>query len=52
VKLSRRIDASLKSALEAEGFTFVDETADADLLLSWHCNAIDKTDVKTYNSSS
>ena len=47
-----RIDATLKSALEAEGFTFVDKTADADLLLSWRCNLIDKTDVKTYNSSS
>ena len=47
-----RIDAALKSALEAKGFTFVDKTADADLLLSWHLNLMDKTDVKTYNNPS
>ena len=47
-----RIDAALKSALEAKGFTFVNKTANADLLLSWHLNLIDKTDVKTYNSPS
>ncbi len=47
-----RIDAALKAALEAKGFTFVDRTADADLLLSWHLNLMDKTDVKTYNSPS
>jgi hypothetical protein len=47
-----RIDAALKAALEAKGFTFVDRTADADLLLSWHLNMMDKTDVKTYNSPS
>ena len=47
-----RIDAALKAALEAKGFTFVDKTADADLLLSWHLNLMDKTDVKTYNSPS
>ena len=47
-----RIDAALKTALEAKGFTFVDKTADTDLLLSWHLNLMDKTDVKTYNSPS
>ena len=47
-----RIDAALKAALEAKGFTFVDRTANADLLLSWHLNLMDKTDVKTYNSPS
>lgn len=47
-----RIDAALKSALEAKGFVFVDKTADADLLLSWHLNLMDKTDVKTYNNTS
>ena len=45
-----RIDAALRSALEARGFVFVDKTADADLLLSWHLNLMDKTDVKTYNN--
>ena len=45
-----RIDAALKSALEGKGFVFVDKTADADLLLSWHLNLMEKTDVKTYNN--
>ena len=47
-----RIDAALRSALEARGFVFVDKMADADLLLSWHLNLMDKTDVKTYNNPS
>ena len=47
-----RIDAALRSALEARGFVFVEKTADADLLLSWHLNLMDKTDVKTYNNPS
>ena len=47
-----RIDAALRSALEARGFVFVDKTADADLLLSWHLTLMDKTDVKTYNNPS
>ena len=45
-----RIDAALKLALEGKGFVFVDKTADADLLLSWHLNLMEKTDVKTYNN--
>ena len=47
-----RIDAALQDALEARGFVFVDKTADADLLLSWHPNLMEKTDVKTYNNRS
>ena len=47
-----RINAALQSALEAKGFVFVDKTTDADLLLSWHLNLMDKTDVKTYNNPS
>ena len=47
-----RIDAALQGALEAKGFVFVDKTADADLLLSWHLNLMEKTDVKTYNNPS
>ncbi|GIR72479.1 MAG: hypothetical protein CM15mP74_37300 [Halieaceae bacterium] len=39
-----RIDAALQDALEAKGFVFVDKTADADLLLSWHLNLMEKTD--------
>ena len=47
-----RIDAALKNALEAKGFTVVSETNDADLLISWHLNTAEKTDVRTYNSPS
>ena len=47
-----RIDDALQGALEAKGFVFVDKTADADLLLSWHLNLMEKTDVKTYNNPS
>ena len=39
------IDAALQNVLEAKGFVFVDKTADADLLLSWHLNLMEKTDV-------
>ena len=47
-----RIDDALKSALQQKGFTFVSKTSEADLLLTWHLNMVDKTDVKTYNTSS
>ena len=47
-----RIDAASQDALEAKGFVFVDKTADADLLLSWHLDLMEKTDVKTYNNPS
>ena len=47
-----RIDDALRGALEAKGFVLVDRTADADLLLSWHLNLMEKTDVKTYNNPS
>jgi hypothetical protein len=47
-----RIDDALKSALQQKGFTFVTKTSDADLLLTWHLNMVDKTDVKTYNTAS
>ena len=47
-----RIDSALRPALEAKGFEFVTKTADADLLLSWHLNLMEKTDVKTYNTPS
>ena len=47
-----RIDDALKSALQQKGFTFVSKTSEDDLLLTWHLNMVDKTDVKTYNTSS
>ena len=47
-----RIDEALKSALQQKGLTFVAKTSEADLLLTWHLNMVDKTDVKTYNTPS
>ena len=41
-----RTDAALQGALEARGFVFVDKTVDADLLLSWHLNLMEETDVR------
>lgn len=45
-----RIDLALQRALEAKGITIVDDSADADLLLSWHLATEDKTDVRTYET--
>ncbi|MDB4049347.1 DUF4136 domain-containing protein [Luminiphilus sp.] len=47
-----RIDSALQSSLEARGLVFVENTRDADLLLSWHLNLMEKTDVKSYNNPS
>ena len=47
-----RIDSAPRPALEAKGFEFFTKTADADLLLSWYLNFMEKADVKTYNNSS
>jgi len=47
-----RIDAALQEALETKGCVFVDKISDADLLLSWHLNLMEKTDVETYNNPS
>ena len=46
------IDSALRPALEAKGFEFFTKTADADLLLSWYLNLMEKADVKTYNNHS
>lgn len=45
-----RIDNALKKALEGKGFTLVSDTKEADLLISWHLNTADKTDVRSYSS--
>ena len=47
-----RIDSALRPALEAKGFEFFTKTADADLLLGWYLNFMEKADVKTYNNLS
>jgi Domain of unknown function (DUF4136) len=46
-----RADTALRLALEQRGYTFTDNTAEADLLLSWHLATQNKTDVRTYQSS-
>ncbi|MFK8050649.1 MAG: DUF4136 domain-containing protein [Halioglobus sp.] len=43
-----RVDKSLRLAIESKGLTFVEDPAQADLLLSWHLSTQDKTDVNTY----
>lgn len=45
-----RLTAALRVALEGKGFTVVDNARDADLLLSWHLNAVEKQDIRTTSS--
>ncbi len=45
-----RIDEALKYALEIKGMQFVDDPAEADMLISWHLATQDKTDVRTYQT--
>jgi len=47
-----RIDEALKYALEIKGMQFVENPADADMLISWHLATQDKTDVRTYQTPS
>lgn len=45
-----RINNALVYALEADGHRFVDDPAQADLLLSWHLVTEEKTDIRTYET--
>ena len=45
-----RVDDALSRALEGRGFEVVENTADADLLISWHLNTVEKQDVRTTSS--
>ena len=45
-----RIDEALQYALELKGMQFVDNPAEADMLISWHLATQDKTDVRTYQT--
>jgi hypothetical protein len=47
-----RINQALRQALEDKGYTFVNNPRQADLLISWHLNLTEKTDVQTYASPS
>jgi hypothetical protein len=42
-----RISDALSRALQGRGFEIVDNAADAQLLLSWHLNAVEKQDIRT-----
>ena len=45
-----RVDQALTQVLTERGFTIVDNAADADLLISWHLNTQEKTDIRTTNT--
>ena len=45
-----RANRALQQALEKRGYVFVDDPAEADLLLSWHLLTEHKTDVRTYQT--
>ena len=45
-----RIDDALKTALEVKTLTYVSDPSEADILMSWHLDARDKTDVRTYQT--
>ena len=45
-----RINEALAKALALKGITMVDNAEDADLLISWHLNLIDKQDIRTTTS--
>lgn len=47
-----RADRALQNALEKRGYQFVDDPAEADLLMSWHLATQHKTDVRTYQTPS
>ena len=47
-----RINEALGKALQGKGFTLVDNSRDADLLVSWHLNTVEKQDVRTTTSPS
>jgi len=45
-----RINEALTVALQADGFRFVKDPKQADLLLSWHLVTQQKTDIRTYET--
>ena len=47
-----RIDTALARALELKGLQVIEDTSQADMLMSWHLTTQHKTDVRTYQSPS
>lgn len=46
-----RVNASLTAELQRRGFQVVQNNADADMLLAWHLVTQERTDVRTFNTS-
>ena len=46
-----RVNDSLTAELQRRGFQVVQNNADADMLLAWHLVTQERTDVRTFNSS-
>lgn len=47
-----RLNNAFRDALQARGMSVVDDNAQADLLMTWHLVTDERTDVRTYNTSS
>ena len=47
-----RINKALTAELERRGFQVVQNNADADMLLAWHLVTQERTDVRSFNTSS
>ena len=45
-----RVNIALSQAVEKKGVTVIADTKKADVLLTWHLVAQEKTDVRTYNT--
>ncbi len=48
--VANRIDLAFERTMQNKGFEFVEDPNRADVLLSWHLVAQEKTDVRTYNT--
>jgi hypothetical protein len=45
-----RINDAISDTMELKGYRFVEDAFQADVLVTWHLIAQDKTDVRTYNT--
>ena len=46
-----RVNASLTAELQRRGFEVIQNNADADMLLAWHLVTQERTDVRSFNTS-
>lgn len=47
----KRIDQALAQALTYKGLEVVERAEEADLLISWHLNTVEKQNIRTYNTT-